>query len=739
MSPSKGASGTVSHFWKRRSSKPAPHQPAAFRRRARLPVLEHLETRTLLSASFTGDPLHPGRFVVRFGEDVAGTPDSLIPRLTNQGQLEYQLNGGGGQDDTMLGGAGADVLIGNQGTDLSYGGAGDDTFFSGNSGSTVFGGPGDDVLIGGNGRDLLSGEAGNDRIDAQNGADVADGGPGDDTVDGGNGGDELAGGPGTDRVVAAGNSSFTLTDTSLTGQGQDNLSSFEQASLTGGTGNNTLDASAFSGEATLDGGAGDDTYLFGGANLGHDVVDEAANTDRDTLDFSAFAAPVVLDLAVTTAQVVNAGNLTLTLSPATGTGLEDVVGSAFADTIRGNSRDSRLRGADYFDDRAGPGPAWDGRTQVVFLDFDSETGLGEHVYPAAERNAIQARLTTAYAAFHYQFTQTPPASGVYATLFFNKTPVIDGTPRPGGLASDLDFRNLSLGGSAAIDVNGFLGGSTGMAATSANFVALSAAVAGHELGHLVGLRHLDAAGPHGFGIPGPVGAAAFRPAYPGPATAFETNFHLMASPASVGSTLVDALAELFFGEREAVKLAFAESGTVANEQLAPHQTRATAQPLSLCRQRRHARRPGRQRRAAGRAGERRAHRRSGRRRVGRRRRRRYRGRAGCGERLAHHGGERRFPQWHRRLHIGGEPDRRGCRRRLLLHQRRRRRGRRQRERRQQHPGLLGVRWRRGREPGGGDGDWDRRHQRHPERDGRRRRRPPHGRRSGQPAGGQRRQ
>ena len=37
-------------------------------------------------------------------------------------------------------------------------------------------------------------------------------------------------------------SSFTLTDTQLTGLGTDTLSGIERASLTGGAGNNTLDA-----------------------------------------------------------------------------------------------------------------------------------------------------------------------------------------------------------------------------------------------------------------------------------------------------------------------------------------------------------------------------------------------------------------------------------------------------------------------------------------------------------------
>src|SRR5262249_27546610 len=79
----------------------------------------------------------------------------------------------------------------------------------------------------------------------------------------------------------------------------------------GVAGNDPLEGDA--GNARLDGGAGDDTYVFAGGNLGSDVLSEADNADRDTLDFSAFAAPVVLDLGSTAPQPQGA-NLTLTLT-----------------------------------------------------------------------------------------------------------------------------------------------------------------------------------------------------------------------------------------------------------------------------------------------------------------------------------------------------------------------------------------------------------------------------------------
>jgi Ca2+-binding RTX toxin-like protein len=118
----------------------------------------------------------------------------------------------------------------------------------------------------------------------------------------------------------------------------------------GGAGNDTLEGSRFNdtfeggvGNDTLIGLRGNDTYLFVGTQLGSDVVNEAANVDVDTLDFTNFAGGGVnVDLAVTTARVINAGDLTLRLSSSTG--IENVIGTTASDTIRGNSRGNELRG-----------------------------------------------------------------------------------------------------------------------------------------------------------------------------------------------------------------------------------------------------------------------------------------------------------------------------------------------------------------------------------------------------------
>jgi Ca2+-binding RTX toxin-like protein len=169
----------------------------------------------------------------------------------------------------------------------------------------VLGGAGDDTLIGNAADNYLSGGAGNDNLD---------GGPGNDTLTGGAGDDTLTGEGGTDRVVESGDVNFTLSNTSLTGNGSDVLDTIEQASLVGGAGNNTLRASAFSGPVTLDGGAGNDLLVGGPAadsligGLGNDTLN--GGKGNDTLDGGAG-----------TDQLVASGNANLTLTDASLTGL----------------------------------------------------------------------------------------------------------------------------------------------------------------------------------------------------------------------------------------------------------------------------------------------------------------------------------------------------------------------------------------------------------------------------------
>ncbi|REJ47865.1 MAG: hypothetical protein DWQ53_07230 [Microcystis flos-aquae DF17] len=110
--------------------------------------------------------------------------------------------------------------------------------------------------------------------------------------------------------------------------------------LAGVGGNDTL--SGLGGNDTLDGGANNDTYLFDtDLVLGSDRVIDASGID--TLNFAATTTKTInLNLGSTVAQTVTAGNLTLTLASATA--FENVIGGSLNDNIVGNTLANSLSG-----------------------------------------------------------------------------------------------------------------------------------------------------------------------------------------------------------------------------------------------------------------------------------------------------------------------------------------------------------------------------------------------------------
>jgi Ca2+-binding RTX toxin-like protein len=134
--------------------------------------------------------------------------------------------------------------------------------------------------------------------------------------------------------------------------------------LTGGGGNDVITGGV--GTDSQVGGAGNDTYLFDAdAALGIDTVNDSAGID--TLDFSATTGQAIaLNLALTTAQVVNP-NLTLTLTSASA--IENVTGGSLNDTLTGNTLANTLIG----------GPGNDTLTGAAGNDiyqFDVDDNLG---------------------------------------------------------------------------------------------------------------------------------------------------------------------------------------------------------------------------------------------------------------------------------------------------------------------------------------------------------------------------
>jgi Ca2+-binding RTX toxin-like protein len=537
--------------------------------------------------------------------------------------------GSSGSNPTVVGGSGNTTVVGGGGNSIIYGsGTGSTSVVGGSGNTTVVGGGGNSIIFGSTtGTSSLIGGSGNSTIVGGGGNSIIYGGTGNDSLVAGSGQSTMRGGGGTDilqgnaraslieQVPASGGAltSVTLTNGSfvVAGYESETIAGFGQVAVSLGGGQFLLDASQTTHPVALIGGAGSDTILAGSGNdsiyagtgtdslvggLGHDtyvfghnaqggVTINNANDAGDSLDFSQFGGGIDLDLEKAGPQVVSPGLLTLTITnpPA----VKQVLGTAYPDTIMGNGGGDTLvgnGGDDYLDGRGGGALIEGAETQVVFLNF--LPGAVDYSSQTI-RDAIESRIAAIYGDFNYTFTQAAPTSGLYAEIDFN---VPAGTYL-GGEATELDWRNLDLGGSATVDISQFLQfpglvGVAGLpAATTQNIINMSATIAAHELGHLSGLLHEDAFGPIGTGVSTALldnpNLDGFYPAYGGPSGATETPYDVMASPASVGSSLYDATRVTFLGERDAIKLAFADSGTTVVEATGTNSSTATAQALAL--------------------------------------------------------------------------------------------------------------------------------------------------------------
>ena len=267
----------------------------------------------------------------------------LADRVVVNGAIATTIDGGAGAD-VLTGGAGDDALTGGLGSDTLDGAGGSDVLVetagvdltltdgsllglgtdsvsrieralllgagtspltfdaSAFTGATVLvGGTGADRLIGGSGRDDIRGTSATG--DADGAADVISGGPQDDafTVDA------------ADTVKESADVDFVLTTTpsspaaaTLTGLGTDTMSAAPaRVWLTGGPGNNTLDASAYQGAVTLEGQGGSDTLR--GAR-GIDSLDGGAGDDSLASDDGLGGEQVACGPGVDTV-VADAGDL----------------------------------------------------------------------------------------------------------------------------------------------------------------------------------------------------------------------------------------------------------------------------------------------------------------------------------------------------------------------------------------------------------------------------------------------
>jgi Ca2+-binding RTX toxin-like protein len=278
------------------------------------------------------------------GTAINGTGNSLANKIIGNA-LNNTLKGAAG-DDTIEGGAGTDTLDGGDGIDtLSY--ASSNAAVTVNLGTGAASGghaagdsfTGFENLIGSAYADSLTGDDKDNRLDGGAGADTLTGGKGNDTYVVDNASDAVteAAGEGTDTVeasitiaaLAANVENLTLTgtaDTNGTGNALDNY-------ILGNAGKNALDGG--SGNDTLEGGTGADT-LAGG--LGTDMASYANSS-----------AAVTVNLGAGTGSGGDAQGDVLS-------GIENLAGSVFGDTLTGDAGDNRIdggRGADVMAGGAG--------------------------------------------------------------------------------------------------------------------------------------------------------------------------------------------------------------------------------------------------------------------------------------------------------------------------------------------------------------------------------------------------
>ncbi|MBC7601817.1 MAG: M10 family metallopeptidase C-terminal domain-containing protein [Ramlibacter sp.] len=315
------------------------------------------------------------------------------------------LNGGDGEDAVSYNGETTGVVVNlAAGTATMSGGTDtlisieriaasfhDDTVFGTAGADTLQGMPGDDLLAGSDGNDFLIDGAGNDYLRGGAGNGLLFNSDGDDTFVGGAGNDTIAGfGGGTDVVIFSGNfadyqfgpvgvsGAAFIVDTRVDGDGADEVDGVaifrfadgdrteSELAIVRPTDGNDLIAGTV-GNDTLNGGLGSDTLQgLGGddilqAGIGADQFDGGSGTDRVT--FKEVSGGVSVDLRFGTATKPAPSSAPGSLdavgqedakAPAKQvidrlTGIEDVTGTRFNDTLRGAAGHNVLNGSDGTD------------------------------------------------------------------------------------------------------------------------------------------------------------------------------------------------------------------------------------------------------------------------------------------------------------------------------------------------------------------------------------------------------
>ncbi|MFC7725458.1 calcium-binding protein [Nocardioides sp. GCM10028917] len=278
-----------------------------------------------------------------------------------EGEKVPQLLSGGPGDDVIVGGPGHDVLSDTNGVDLLLGrgggdsmsvhdrgaqldddvlrgGAGPDQFYSIRGADSLYGGKGDDFFQGGLGdNSVFRGGAGDDRFDSGRGNDTIYGGPGSDVGAYINVRGRISGSSHCNDVTADLSSGVV----SAAGFGVDTLNGVENLAsgggndvLVGNSANNTFYVGSAAG-ACYDERAPREAVAGGG---GWDRI----SFDSNHFELSSAFGPVVVDLALGTAEQRSLSPFIDAVVGIKLDSIENVTGTEYADTIMGDDGPNRL-------------------------------------------------------------------------------------------------------------------------------------------------------------------------------------------------------------------------------------------------------------------------------------------------------------------------------------------------------------------------------------------------------------
>ena len=278
----------------------------------------------------------------------------------------------GDGDNTIKAGSGANTITAGQGANRIFGGDDADTITAGDGGNTIDGGDGANTLTSGAGNDRIYSGTGADTIVAGGGSDQVTVLGGADTVDSGAGSDRLivdysalttdvTGGVTSGNLLSGytgniadttvhtvgfvGTEAFTVT----TGSGNDKITTGAGIDrLTGGAGNDALDAG--DGNDVLSGGDDQDTLRGAGGNdqlnggNGNDKLLGGAGADDhdggagvDVAQYTYATAGLLADLQVSSNNTGEAAGDTYV-------SVENLIGSRFADNLRGDIGNNSIAG-----------------------------------------------------------------------------------------------------------------------------------------------------------------------------------------------------------------------------------------------------------------------------------------------------------------------------------------------------------------------------------------------------------